>query len=222
MNSRGIECIIGVEDGISLCTSQFNIERAFCPDTVVLIDVIGKGEPSLENEIVLTKGVRKFGFDVLTEALERKVHEVMLGMSPGAMIANLNYYRSKLELETKMVRMVKASAYGARPYEMTKTLQEHHADYLAVAVADEGPDLRGAGITTNVIIMSPEIAAFKTMFDYRPEPGVYSFYLLDALIKEVEKKGITNLPIHAKLDISMHRLGFAPEDIPRLMERLKG
>ena len=99
------------------------------------------------------------------------------------MVANLNHYRSMLKPETKMVCMVKASAYGAGSYEIAKTLQEHHADYLAVAVADEGSDLRKAGITASIIIMDPELTAFKTMFDYKLEPEVYNFHLLDALIK---------------------------------------
>ena len=222
VNSRGIERVIGVGNEISSCASRFNIEKAFYPDTAALIDAIGKGELSLENEIILIKGARKFGFDALTEVLERKVHETILEVNLGAMIANLNYYRSKLKPETKMVCMVKASAYGAGSYEIAKTLQEHHVDYLAVAVADEGSDLRKAGITASVIIMNPEMTAFKTMFDYKLEPEVYSFHLLDALIKEAEKEGITNFPIHVKLDTGMHRLGFAPEDMPRLIERLKG
>ena len=82
--------------------------------------------------------------------------------------------------------MVKASAYGAGSYEIAKTLQEHHVDFLAVAVADEGSELRKAGITASIIIMNPEMTAFKTMFDYKLEPEVYSFHLLDALIKEAE------------------------------------
>ena len=158
----------------------------------------------------------------MTEELEKKVHETILEVNLGAMIANLNYYRSRLRPDTKMVCMVKASAYGAGSYEIAKTLQEHHVDFLAVAVADEGSELRKAGITASIIIMNPEMTAFKTMFDYKLEPEVYSFHLLDALIKEAEKEGITNFPIHIKLDTGMHRLGFAAEDMPRLIERLKG
>ena len=170
----------------------------------------------------MIKGARQFGFDALTEELEKKVHETILEVNLGAMIANLNYYRSRLRPDTKMVCMVKASAYGAGSYEIAKTLQEHHVDFLAVAVADEGSELRKAGITASIIIMNPEMTAFKTMFDYKLEPEVYSFHLLDALIKEAEKEGITNFPIHIKLDTGMHRLGFAAEDMPRLIERLKG
>ena len=117
--------------------------------------------------------------------------------------------------------MVKASAYGAGSYEVAKTLQDHRVDYLAVAVADEGSDLRKAGITSSIIIMNPELTTFKTMFEYKLEPEVYSFHLLNELIKAAEKEGVTNFPIHVKLDTGMHRLGFAPEDIPELIARLK-
>ena len=220
--SRGIERIIGVGSEISSCAARFDIEKAFYPNTEALLRAISRGELRLENEIILIKGARQFGFDALTEELEKKVHETILEVNLGAMIANLNYYRSRLRPDTKMVCMVKASAYGAGSYEIAKTLQEHHVDFLAVAVADEGSELRKAGITASIIIMNPEMTAFKTMFDYKLEPEVYSFHLLDALIKEAEKEGITNFPIHIKLDTGMHRLGFAAKDMPRLIERLKG
>ena len=95
-------------------------------------------------------------------------------------------------------------------------------DYLAVAVADEGVTLRNAGITSNIMVMNPEMTAFKTMFDYDLEPEVYSFRLLSALVKAARKEGITNYPVHIKLDTGMCRLGFNPtEDIDELIHRLK-
>ncbi|MDE6348571.1 MAG: bifunctional UDP-N-acetylmuramoyl-tripeptide:D-alanyl-D-alanine ligase/alanine racemase [Bacteroides sp.] len=222
VNSRGIQRIIGVGSEISSFSARFDIESAFYPDTDALMRAISRGDIRLENEIILIKGARRFGFDALTELLEKKVHETILEVNLGAMVANLNHYRSRLKPETKMVCMVKASAYGAGSYEIAKTLQEHRVDYLAVAVADEGSELRKAGITSSIIIMNPEMTAFKTLFDYKLEPEVYSFHLLDALIKEAEKEGVTSFPIHIKLDTGMHRLGFAPEEMPRLIERLKG
>ncbi len=222
VNSRGVERVIGVGSEMALCSDRFGMEKAFYPDTASLLKDIGAGRLRLENEIILIKGARRFGFDALTEVLEKKVHETILEVNLGAMIANLNYYRGLLRPETKMVCMVKASAYGAGSYEIAKTLQEHRVDYLAVAVADEGFELRKAGITANILIMNPEMTAFKTMFDYKLEPEVYSFHLLDALIHEAEKEGVANFPIHIKLDTGMHRLGFAPNDIPRLAGRLKG
>lgn len=217
---RGVDRLIGVGSDISASADRFGMEAVFYPNTASLMQAIERRELAFENEIILIKGARKFGFDALTELLEKKVHETILEVNLGAMVENLNHYRSFLKPETKMVCMVKASAYGAGSYEVAKTLQEHHVDYLAVAVADEGAELRKAGITTNILIMNPEMTAFKTMFDYKLEPEVYSFHLLDALIKEAEKEGITHYPIHIKLDTGMHRLGFAPSDMEQLIERL--
>ncbi|MGN0310108.1 MAG: bifunctional UDP-N-acetylmuramoyl-tripeptide:D-alanyl-D-alanine ligase/alanine racemase [Bacteroides sp.] len=221
-SSRGIERIIGVGSEISSCADIFRREKSFFPTTEALIKAIETGQLNLQKEILLIKGARKFRFDQLTEYLEKKVHETILEVNLQAMVDNLNHYRSFLKPQTKMVCMVKASAYGAGSYEIAKTLQEHRVDYLAVAVADEGSELRKAGITADIIIMDPELTAFKTMFDYKLEPEVYSFHLLDALIQAAEKEGVTNFPIHVKLDTGMHRLGFLPEEMPRLIERLKG
>lgn len=138
---------------------------------------------SLRNEVVLIKGARVFHFDDITDLLELKVHETILEINLEALVDNLNYYRNKLKPDTKMVCMVKASAYGAGSFEIAKTLEDHRVDYLAVAVADEGADLRKAGINSSIIIMNPELTAFKTMFDYKLEPEVYSFHLLEELIK---------------------------------------
>ena len=118
--------------------------------------------------------------------------------------------------------MIKADAYGAGAVEIAKTLQDHRVDYLAVAVADEGATLRRNGITANIMVMNPEMTAFKIMFDYDLEPEVYSFRLLDALVKAAEKEGITDYPVHIKLDTGMHRLGFDPKkDMDELIRRLK-
>ena len=176
----------------------------------------------LRNEVVLIKGARDFGFDHISEMLEQKVHETILEVNLNAVVENLNHFRSYMKPETKMICMVKADAYGAGAIEVSKTLQDHRVDYLAVAVADEGVTLRKNGITSNIMIMNPEMTAFKTMFDYDLEPEVYSFRLMDALIKAAEKEGITNYPVHIKLDTGMHRLGFDPvKDIDELIMRLK-
>ncbi len=177
---------------------------------------------SLSNEVILIKGARVFGFDAIAEQLEQKVHETILEVNLNAIVENLNHYRAMMKPDTKIVCMVKADAYGAGAVEVSKILQDHRVDYLAVAVADEGVQLRKAGITCNIIIMNPEMTAFKTMFDYDLEPEVYSFRLMDALIKAAEKEGITGYPVHIKLDTGMHRLGFNPvTETDELVERLK-
>ena len=148
----------------------------------------------LHDEVILLKGARRFNFDQLTERLERKVHETILEVNLNAIVENLNYYRSLLKHGTKLVCMIKADAYGAGAVEVAKTLQDHRVDYLAVAVADEGVTLRKNGITANIMVMNPEMSSFKMLFDYDLEPEVYSFRLLDALVKAAEKEGITDYP----------------------------
>ncbi len=176
---------------------------------------------TLSDRVILIKGSRQSRFDKIADALVQKVHETILEVNLSAVVSNLNYYRSFMRPETKMVCMVKASAYGAGAVEVAKTLQDQGVDYLAVAVADEGVELRRAGITGNVMIMNPEMSSFHTLFEHQLEPEVYSFRLLDALIHAAEREGITGFPIHLKLDTGMHRLGFDPQkDLPALIERL--
>lgn len=218
VHSRGVDRIIGVGKEISEASSRFNIEKLFFRSTSELLesDILA----NLRNEVVLIKGARAFQFDKITDLLELKVHETILEINLNALVNNLNYYRNKLKPETKMVCMVKASAYGAGSFEIAKTLEDHRVDYLAVAVADEGADLRKAGIQSSIIIMNPEITAFRTMFEYKLEPEVYSMHLLEELIKAAEREGVTNFPIHIKINTGMNRLGFEPTEIPQLIERL--
>jgi len=227
---RGVEKFIGIGPQIKSEANQINIfEKYFYESCEEFID--SKVFNNLRNEVVLIKGARPFGFDHLTELLEQKVHETILEVNLNALVDNLNFYRSFMKPETKIVCMVKADAYGAGAVEVAKTLQDHRVDYLAVAVADEGVTLRKAGITQNIMIMNPEMTSFKTMFEYELEPEVYSFRLLDALIKAARKEGITGYPVHIKLDTGMHRLGFGTypqspsqrdgDEIDRLIDVLK-
>lgn len=216
---RGIEKVIGVGEAISSCSQYFKMDANFFKTTEELI--ASEVFATLNNEFILIKGARRYHFDRLSDLLTLKVHQTILEVNLNALIENLHYYRSFMEPETKMVCMVKASAYGIGSFETSKTLQDQGVDYLAVAVADEGADLRKAGITSNIMVMNPEMTSFKMLFDYRLEPEVYNFQLLEALIYAAEKEGITNFPIHIKLDTGMHRLGFNPkEDIDRLITRL--
>jgi alanine racemase len=219
---RGVNKLIGIGPRITSQHSTFNVQ---CSTFFATTEAFLHSDTfrSLHDEVILIKGARSFGFDRITEQLEQKVHETILEVNLNALVDNLNFYRSFLKPETKLVCMVKADAYGAGAVEVAKTLQEHRVDYLAVAVADEGVTLRHNGITQNIMIMNPEMTAFKTMFDYDLEPEVYSFRLMDALIHAAEQQGITGWPVHIKLDTGMHRLGFDPEkDIDEVIRRLKG
>ena len=217
---RKVEKIIGIGPDISASAASFTMsEKWFFATTEEFLQ--SSLMHSFHDEAILLKGARRFGFERITEQMEQKVHETILEVNLNAVVDNLNYFRSFLHPETKITCMIKADAYGAGAIEIAKTLQEHRVDYLAVAVADEGVALRRAGITANIMVMNPEMTSFKTLFDYDLEPEVYSFRLLDALVKAARKEGITGWPVHIKLDSGMHRLGFEKSQIPELIERLR-
>ncbi len=218
---RGVTKFIGIGPELSAQADRIQIaNKQFFASVEQFL--ANEAFSNLRNELILLKGARSFGFDRITEQLEQKVHETILEVNLNAVVENLNFYRSFLKPETKMVCMIKADAYGAGAVEIAKTLQDHRVDYLAVAVADEGVILRKAGITANIMVMNPEMTAFKTMFDYDLEPEVYSFRLMDALIKAARKEGITGWPVHIKLDTGMHRLGFDPvNDIDEVVDSLR-
>lgn len=223
VESRGLERLICV--GTDLCNNDgcFSSLQTKCEFFRSTEEFIGSQSfASLRDSMILLKGARRFHFDTITEALEQKVHETILEVNLGAVVENLNYYRSFLKPETRIICMVKADAYGAGAVEVAKTLQsQQQVGYLAVAVADEGALLRANGITKNIMVMNPEMTSFNTLFEYHLEPEVYSFRILDALIHAAEQAGITDMPIHVKLDTGMHRLGFDPmTDMPRLIQRL--
>ena len=219
VESRGVERIIGIGPELMASADRFNIKKSFYTTTE---DFLQSDElHMLHRSLILVKGSRSFGFERIAEQLALKVHETTLEIDLGAMVDNLNHYRSMLAPSVKTVCMVKAFAYGAGFYEIAKTLQDHRVDYLAVAVADEGEQLRKAGITANILVMNPEMSAFKTIFENNLEPEVYSFPLLDAMIHACEHEGYMHYPIHIKIDTGMSRLGFSPDDMPQLIERLQ-
>ena len=219
VENHGIRRIVGIGREIFAEGNRFSIRRSFYPTTEAFLE--SDEFRNLSHEVVLIKGARRFGFDRIADRLALKVHETILEIDLDAIVDNLNYYRSFLRPGTRIVCMVKAFAYGAGFLEIAKTLQDHQVDYLAVAVADEGEQLRRGGITANILVMNPERTAFKTLLENRLEPEVYSFELLEEMIHACEHSGVTCYPIHIKIDTGMSRLGFAPSDVPRLIERLR-
>ena len=167
--------------------------------------------------------MRALGYDEETIATRilHQTHETVLKVNLSALVDNVRYFRSLLKPATKLTCMVKAFAYGSGSVEVSKALQDSGlVDYLAVAVADEGVELRRAGITLPIIIMDPEVAAMDLILENNLEPNVYSHQSLKTVIAAAEAKGLENVPIHVKIDSGMHRLGFYKEDIPWLIERL--
>lgn len=215
----GIDKLIGIGPEITANAELFALrEKVFFPTTD---EFIRSGLwKSFRGELILLKGARKFHFERICALLEERIHETQLEVDLDAVVHNFNFYKSKLPPHTKLVCMVKANGYGAGAVEIAKTLQYHRCDYLAVAVAEEGIHLRKEGITLPVMVLNPEVNGFEELFTHDLEPEVYNFRILEAYIKEAERRGITGYPIHLKIDSGMHRLGFLPEQIPALATRL--
>ena len=220
LKNKYIQRIIGIGTEISTQEDMFqSIEKYFFPTTEDFLKSAFIRD--FENEIILLKGSRKYHFEDISEKLELIAHETILEVNLNALVDNLNYFRSKLRPETKIMCMVKAFAYGSGAVEVARTLQHHHCDYMAVAVADEGADLRREGIRIPIVVMNPEKGSFGMIFDNNLEPEIYSFRLLDSFIAAAEKLGLVYYPIHIKIDSGMHRLGFELPEMEQLLIRLK-
>ena len=220
VQQNNIEKLIGIGHDIYENNDIFSVpEKYFFRSTE---DFIRSGKwKAFENELILLKGARKYHFEQINELLEQRIHETVLEIDLDALVHNFNFYKSKISPQTKLICMVKANGYGTGAVEIAKTLQYHRCEYLAVAVAEEGIELRKEGISTPIIVLNPEVNSFEELFSEDLEPEVYNFRILEAFIREAERRGITNYPIHVKIDTGMHRLGFLPDQLPELIEKLK-
>lgn len=182
-------------------------------------------DPTHQNIRTCAAVMRALGYDeeTITQRILHQTHETILEVNLSALVDNVRYFRSLMPTTTRLTCMVKAFAYGAGSVDVSKSLQQSNlVDYLAVAVADEGVELRKAGITLPIIIMDPEVAALDLIIENNLQPNIYSFQVLDDIIHAAEAKGLESLHVHIKIDSGMHRLGFYQEDMPKLIARLQG
>lgn len=219
IDRAGVDRLIGVGPAISAHSSLFGPSSRFFSDTAELLKELSTSDFS--SEIILLKGSPEFEFDAIAELLETRKHETVLEVNLDAIVSNFNYFRRHLPAGTGVVCMVKASGYGAGSYEIAKTLQDCGAAYLAVAVLDEGIELRQKGITMPIMVMNPKVVNYRSMFANRLEPEIYSFDMLHDVIREARKNGISAYPLHIKLDTGMHRMGFIESELPELMDTLE-
>ena len=172
------------------------------------------------NETILLKGARLFEFEQISHLLEQKVHQTVLEINLNAITHNLKAYQQQLNPGVQLMAMVKAFSYGSGSFEIANLLQFHKVDYLAVAYADEGVELRKAGITLPIMVMNAEETTFDVLVQYSLEPELFSFGILTAFENYLKQSGITNYPVHIKLDTGMRRLGFEQNDMEALCKKL--
>ncbi|WP_242929506.1 bifunctional UDP-N-acetylmuramoyl-tripeptide:D-alanyl-D-alanine ligase/alanine racemase [Pontibacter vulgaris] len=217
VQAHGVERLIGIGETIKAHAAKFGSGSIFYSSTQAFLDDFQAA--SFRNEVVLVKGARVFEFEKIVHAFQQKVHGTVLEVNLDALVHNLNFYRSKLQPETKLMVMVKAFAYGSGSFEVANLLQFHRVDYLAVAYADEGVMLREHGITLPVMVMNPSPDSFGKLQQYNLEPEIYSLELLEAYLSSLEAG--RKYKMHLKLDTGMHRLGFTPEDFDALFKMLQ-
>ncbi len=219
IGNAGIDRLIGVGPAMMQHRDLFGPNALCFRDTAELL--LSLSTSDFSDEAILLKGSPEFDFDNIARLIETRTHETVLEVNLDSIVSNYNYFRRHLPVGTGVVCMVKASGYGAGSYEIAKTVQDCGAAYLAVAVLDEGIELRRRGITMPIMVMNPKVMNYKAMFANRLEPEIYSFGMLRDVIREARKNGIKDYPIHIKLDTGMHRMGFIEEELPELMELLE-
>ena len=222
ISKKGVSRLIGIGDGISNQTKQFDVEKTFYRSTDDFLKQFNNS--FFRDETILLKGARAFGFEAISKIIQQKAHETVLEINLNAIVHNLNYFRAKIKSDTKIMAMVKAFSYGSGSFEIANILQFHRVDFLAVAYADEGIELRKAGITMPIMVMNPEEQSYDSMLQYNLEPEIYSFRVLslfEETLKRSEQDSSRPIAIHIKLDTGMHRLGFDPEEVNELIVRIK-
>lgn len=172
-------------------------------------------------EVVLLKGARKFELDRISKRFEKKSHDTILEVNLQNLLENVNYFRSKLAPKTKLMAMVKAFGYGAGGFEIAQVLSHQNIDYLGVAYADEGAELRQNGIQIPILVMNPEQSSYFSIIDSQLEPEIYSLRVLNKFTEHLLARKIQKTyPIHIKLNTGMNRLGFKPDEISELIKQL--
>ena len=222
VEARKINRIIGIGEEISRFREKFSMEKAFYPNTDEFL--LHCPLSSFHDETILLKGARVFGFERISHALQQQAHETVLEINLDALIHNLNFFRAKLKPEVQTMAMVKAFSYGSGSFEIANLLQFHRVDYLAVAYADEGIELREAGITMPIMVMSPEEQSLDALLAWNLEPEIYSFRILRMLDEAMRRNDVSSareVRIHLKLDTGMHRLGFCEPDLEELAGLMK-
>ncbi len=178
-------------------------------------------ELDFHDESILIKGARKFQFERIVQRLALRSHGTVLEINLNAITNNLMVYRSLIPRNVKLMAMVKAFSYGSGSFEVANLLQFSKVDYLTVAFADEGVELRTAGITLPIMVLSPDRDTFQSLVQHNLEPEVYSMDFLEEFIDFLKEQNIKDFKIHLKLDTGMHRLGFFPSEIEAVIERLR-
>jgi alanine racemase len=218
LREHGVSRLIAVGTEITKHTDKFSCETICFSSAGQLLRQFDRS--MFNDEAILVKGSRNFSLEKISHQLMQKTHLTTLEVNLTALTDNLNSLRAKLKKDVKTLVLVKAFAYGAGICEVARLLQHQRADYLGVAFADEGVQLREAGITMPILVLNPEPGTFEQMLEHRLEPEIYSLQMLQRYSEAVMRSGESVSSIHLKLDTGMHRLGFTENEVDELLQCL--
>ncbi|MBR2170166.1 MAG: alanine racemase [Alistipes sp.] len=219
VRNAGVTLFIGVGERISVYGDLFECDKRFYRDTEALMR--GLAQSDIAGRTVLLKGNRRLQFERVCHSFERRSHTTVLEVNLDAMTHNVGYFRRFLPMNHRLVAMVKARSYGAGDVEVAQLMQHLGVTYLAVAFADEGVVLREKGITMPILVLNADQGSFDKMVSYSLEPEIYSMHSLQDFVASTVRYGVSNYPIHIKLDTGMHRLGFVESELDALIEALQ-
>lgn len=174
----------------------------------------------LENASILFKGLHP-SLKRLASQMKFRKHSTYVEISISALKDNLVIWRKRVPPKVGIMAMVKASSYGSELTKMGEFLNSQHIDYLGVAYVDEGVELRKSGLELAIMVMNSDRSSWSDCIKYNLEPSVYSFVQMEELVSELILMDIQDFPIHLKFDTGMHRLGFFPNDISKVVSYLK-
>ncbi len=219
--ANGVDTAIGIGKQISHYINQFGeaISHRGYPDADAFLK--SGDDAYFADSAILISGNTGNGFDEVCRAVEPTRHATCLEVNLDALTHNFNYFRSLVAPSTGLVAMIKADAYGAGAVEVARTLQNQGAAYLAVAVIEEGLELRRGGISMPVMVLNPLTTNAGALIHNNLEPAIFSLAELSVVARAVAAAGLDSYPIHIKLDTGMHRFGFDESELPALIEELK-
>ena len=130
----------------------------------------------------------------------------------GAISHNIAEIRKRIGNQRNLMAVVKADGYGHGAVEVSRAALRSGADWLGVALPEEGRQLREAGIGVPILVMGliQPAEAYKIV-KFRLAQAVASVELLEALDYEASKAS-TQVNVHVKVDTGMGRIGIKPED----------
>jgi alanine racemase len=220
ISGAGVDKLICIGKEVSVLTQLLPLQiKTFAYQDVDEMIRVG-AFADFNNEVVLLKGARRFGFERIARRLRLRSHSAVLHVDFGALDNNLRYFYKRIKPGVKKIAVVKANAYGAGSMEVCRFLSWQHVDMLAVAVIDEGIELRDAGLSLPIMVLNPDPEGMDLILQHNLEPEIYNAHILRKLLAQCIYNQDPAV-IHIKIDSGTHRLGFGPNDIDELVSILK-